>query len=188
MVSAYAASFADLFLAVTALELFSFLDAQTGAGTTASARAPLLAGAAAAAAGALFVATVAFMYHHMSRAAVPGAGAASRRLSGLFISALCASVGTLEYVLYVQEAGGADRGALGLAALRALPAAATAAFFLGMMLIVVAHVRAGGEGGGGAGAGAGHGAVRGPVRLLTNVALGAAAGLVLLITMALGVK
>ena len=46
MVSAYAASFADLFLAVTALELFSFLDPQTGAGTTASAQALLLDGPA----------------------------------------------------------------------------------------------------------------------------------------------
>ena len=100
MVSAHAASFADLFLAVTALGLFSFLDPQTGAGTAAPA--PLDGAAAevwlpaAAAAGALtlFV-TVAFMYHHLSRAGVPVAGVASSRLSGLVISALCASVGTL---------------------------------------------------------------------------------------------
>ncbi|RLN11960.1 hypothetical protein C2845_PM09G05910 [Panicum miliaceum] len=158
MVSAYAASFADLFLAVTALELFSYLDRQTGAGTTA--QAPLLDGAAVvwlpsspAAAGALtlLVATVAFMYHHLSRAAAPVAGASRRRLSGLVIPVLCASAGTLEYALFVQAAGCAGRGAqaraLGLAALRALPAAATAAFLLGMMLIVViAHVRAGGDG------------------------------------------
>ena len=186
MVSAHAASFADLFLAVTALGLFSFLDLQTGAGT---ATPVLLDGAAevwlpAATAGAftLFVATVAFMYHQLSRAGVPGAGAAIRRISGLVISVLCASVGTLEYVLFGQAAGGAQARALGLAALRALPAAATAAFFLGMMLIVVAHVRAGGEGGGGASAGVGP--VQGPVRVLTNVAFGAAAALVLLMAMA----
>ncbi|XP_025812755.1 uncharacterized protein LOC112890114 isoform X1 [Panicum hallii] len=189
MVSAYAASFTDLFLAVTALELFSFLDTQTGAGAATPA---LLDGTAevwlpAAAALTLIVATVAFMYHHLSRAAVPVAGAASRRLSGLVIPVLCASAGTLDYVLFLQAAGGADGGAqaraLGLAALRALPAAATAAFFLGMMLIVViAHVRAGGEGGGGAGAGVRP--VQGPVRVLTNMAFGAAAALVFLMAMA----
>ncbi|CAN6202175.1 unnamed protein product [Urochloa humidicola] len=209
MVSSFAgAAFADLFLAIAALELFSFLDSQTGAGTTASAQqAPLLDSAAevevwawlpsAAAAGLLFIAAVASTYHHLSRRR---AGACNRRrLSGLIVSALCVSVGTLEHLLFAQAAGaggGVDRGgaqaqaarALGVAALRTLPAVATAAFYWGiMMLVFVAHIRAGGEGGGGAAAaGDGHGPVQaGRVRVLTEVAVGAAAALVCMMALAL---
>ncbi|CAN6208336.1 unnamed protein product [Urochloa humidicola] len=204
MLSSFA--FADLFLAIAALELFSFLDPQTGAGTTASAQqAPLLDSAAevevwlpsAAAAGLLFIAAVASTYHHLSRRR---AGACNRRrLSGLIVSALCVSVGTLEHLLFAQAAGaggGVDRGgaqaqaarALGVAALRTLPAVATAAFYWGiMMLVFVAHIRAGGEGGGGAAAaGDGHGPVQaGRVRVLTEVAVGAAAALVCMMALAL---
>jgi hypothetical protein len=84
---------------------------------------------------------------------VAGAGIGRRSISGLVMFLLCVSAGTLEFIVFGQAAGaggGADHGALSLAALRALPATATATFFLGMMLIIVAHVRAGGEGGGGA--------------------------------------
>ena len=73
-------------------------------------------------------------------------------------------------------------GALGLAALGALPFAATATFFLGMMLIIVAHVYIGGEGGGGAVAV--DGLIQGLLCLLTKVVAGAAAALVGLMAMA----
>ncbi|CAN6178897.1 unnamed protein product [Urochloa humidicola] len=189
MVRAFAAAFTDLFLAIAALELFSFLDPQIGVGTTASAQqAPLLDIAAevwmpctsAAAAGFLFViGTVAFTYHHLSHA-----GAGNRRLSGLVMFMLCVSVGTLDYVLFAQAVGGAAQArALGLAALRALPAASVAAFFWGMMLVFVAHVRAGGEGGGG-GNGDGHEPVQWRVRVLSKVAVGAAAALVCMMALA----
>jgi hypothetical protein len=101
---------------------------------------------------------------------------------------LCVSAGTLELVVFGQAAGGdaedhggAQARALALAALRALPAAATGTFFSGMSLIIVAHVRAGGEGGG-TGAVAADGPIQG---ILTKVAAGAAAALVGLMAMAL---
>ena len=166
MVSASAAfAFAYLYLclAFAALELSTFLDSQCGAstGTTTCAEAPLFHSAAEvlpplAAVVVLFVA-VALTYRHLSHRhayAIPKAGAGNgrRSISGLVMFLLCVSAGTLEFIVFGGQAagGGADHGALGLAALGALPAAATATFFLGMMLIIVAHVRAGGEGGGGA--------------------------------------
>jgi len=91
--------------------------------------------------------------------------------------------------LFVAQApggGGAEDGAardLGLAALRELPAAATATFFLGILLIIVGHIRAGGEGGGGAVAAIAP--IEAPVGLLAKMAIGAAAGLVCLMAMAL---
>jgi hypothetical protein len=175
--------------AFTALELVNLLDPQrTGAGTAAAARAPAIRGAApaflplpAAAGGLLllaFLASVAFFYSHLRRAAAAAAaGAGNRRLPELVTFALCASAGFLQFVLFVLQApGGVDHGAareLGLAALRALPTAATATFFLGILLIIVGHIRAGGEGGGGAVAG-----------VLAKMAVGAAAGLFCLMTTA----
>ncbi|RLN12893.1 hypothetical protein C2845_PM09G05900 [Panicum miliaceum] len=175
--------------AFTALELFNLLDPQrTGAGSTAADRAPALRGAVrafpplAAAAWGLsllaFFASVAFIYSHLRRAgAAAAAGAGNRRLPELVTFTLCASAGFLQFLLFVVQApGGVDDGAaraLGLAALRALPAAATATFFLGILLIIVGHIRAGGEGGGGAVAG-----------VLAKMAIGAAAGLVCLMATA----
>ncbi|KAG2610175.1 hypothetical protein PVAP13_4KG181200 [Panicum virgatum] len=194
--AASAAGFVALCAGLIALEIFCFLDPWPGAGTAPSAQAPLLDSALGLlvplGAAAALLAAVASIYRRLSHAAAP-APAAGRRLSGVAIFILCVSAGALHFSLSAQPPGGgagaadhvAQARALGLGALRVLPAAATATFFWGVMLIVVAHVRAGGEGGGGA---AGAGAVQGPVRLLTNVALGAAAGLVLLVTIALGVK
>jgi len=198
MLSAFAAL--CLALAFAALDLFTFLDSQGGAGTMTSA--PLLDIAAEllsplGALGALCVA-VALTYHHLSRrrrhaAAAPvAAGAGNERpaISGLVIFVLCVSAGTLEFIVFGhgQAAGGGGGGgaghgvhahALGLAALRALPAAATATFFLGMMLIIIAHVRAGGA------VVAGDATIQGLLRVLTKVAAGAAAALVGLMAMAL---
>ncbi|CAD6339919.1 unnamed protein product [Miscanthus lutarioriparius] len=201
MVSASAAfGFAYLYLclAFAALELSTFLDSQCGAvtGTTTCAEAPLFHSAAEvlpplAAVVVLFVA-VALTYRHLSHRhayAVPVAGAGNGRRSisgsGLVMFVLCVSAGTLEFIVFGGQAagGGADHGALGLAALRALPAAATGTFFIGMMLIIVAHVRPGGEGGGGAVAADGQ--IQGLLRLLAKVAAGAAAALVVLMAMAL---
>nr|CAB3504492.1 unnamed protein product [Digitaria exilis] len=207
--AASAAGFVDLLAGVIALEIFFLLDPQSaGAGTTTpSPRAPLLDSAAAAlgllvplgAAGALFTAAAVIYRRHMGHAAVPVTGAAAAirrlRLSEVVVFIMCVAAGVLDFFFFVRPAGGAkDHGAqaaraLGMAAHRALPAASTAAFFWGMMLIIIAHVRAGGEGGGGAIAGAGRGANQeGAVRLLTNVAVGAAAGLFFLVTTAFCVR
>ncbi|KAJ1258466.1 hypothetical protein BS78_10G077400 [Paspalum vaginatum] len=190
MASAFAVPFSLLCLAIAALELFYFLDQQPGGGRTPTpAQASLLHSAAEVMPplAALSIA-IACMYHRlMSHAACAG----NRRLSGPVFLVLCVSIGALESILFVRDAGGAGHGAqalraLGLAALRALPAAAAAgAFFVGMTtLVVVAHVRAGGEGGGGD-AVAGDGQIQGPVRLLTKVALEVAAALALLMVVAL---
>ncbi|PUZ61778.1 hypothetical protein GQ55_4G304600 [Panicum hallii var. hallii] len=108
-----------------------------------------------------------FVYRH----ALHGAGAGNRRLTELVAFILCVVVGFLEFFLFVQPAGGAVDGgaqarALGLAALRALPASATATFFLGVAL-VHAHV------------GGGDGPLPEPaVRFLTEMTLEAAAALI----------
>ena len=167
--------------AFTALELVNLLVPQQGAGTTAAAEAPAIRGAVRtflplAAAGGFFT-SVALMYSHLRRRA-GAAGAGNPRLPALVKFTLCASAGFLQFVLFVLQApGGVDHGAareLGLAALRALPAAATATFFLGISLIIVGHIRAGGEGGGGAVAG-----------VLAKMAVGAAAGLFCLMATAI---
>ncbi|KAJ1253934.1 hypothetical protein BS78_K150900 [Paspalum vaginatum] len=174
MASAFAVPFSLLCLAITALELFYFLDQQPGGGRTPTpAQASLLHSAAEVMPplAALSIA-IACMYHRLMSHA---AGAGNRRLSGPVFLVLCVSIGALEYILFVRDAGG-------LAALRALPAAAAGAFFVGMTtLFVVAHVRAGGGGD----AVAGDGPVQGPVRLLTKVALEVAAALALLMVVAL---
>ncbi|XP_066372839.1 uncharacterized protein [Miscanthus floridulus] len=197
MVNVFAAfGFADLCLAFAALDIFTFLDSQCGAGTTTSDQAPLLGSVAEllpplAAVVVLFVA-VALIYHHlMGRrvVAVPvaGAGNGRRSISGLVMFLLCVSAGTLEFIVFghgqAAGGGGAGHGALGLASLRALPFAATATFFFGMMLIIVSHIRAGREGGGGAVSG--DEPIQGPLPPLAKVAAGAAAALVVLMAMAL---
>ncbi|CAL5051661.1 unnamed protein product [Urochloa decumbens] len=201
--AASAAGFINLCAGFMALEIFFFLHPQSGAaraGTTPpSAQAPPLDSTAVelwlplAAAGTLLT-SVAFIYHHMTMSRA--AAANRRRLSEVVIFLLCVSVGVLDIFFFVaQPADGVDRGAqaraLGLGALRALPTAAAANFFWGIMLIIVAHVRAGGEGGGGAVAGAGFfGAIQGHmrIRVLTDIALGAAAGLVFLAIVAFAIK
>ncbi|KAF8783949.1 hypothetical protein HU200_000124 [Digitaria exilis] len=184
-----------LCVAISALELAILLDPQRTPSGTQQAPPPLRGAIWAflplPAVGALF-ASVALVYLHFYRAAAATA-AGHRRLPELVVFMLCASVAFLHFFLFVQEApapGGVDYGheaarELGLAALRALPAAATASFFLGMMLIIVGHIRAGGEGGGGAVAVAGHGPIEAPVvGILVKVASAMAAALVLLMGMA----
>jgi hypothetical protein len=178
--------------AISALELVHhLLDPQQGADTTAAARAQALRDAVGAflplaAAGGLCT-SIALIYRHIAAGAAAGAGAGNRRLPGPVAFILCASAGLLQLLFFtVQAPGTEDHGAaahaLGLAALRALPAAATATYYLGMILIIVGHIRAGGEGGGTAVAG--NGPIEAPVGLLVKMAIGAAAGLVCLMAMA----
>ncbi|CAN6208341.1 unnamed protein product [Urochloa humidicola] len=184
---ASAAGFIDMCVGIMALEIFFLLDPTAPSMATA----PPLDDSAAelllplAAAGTLLT-SVALIYHHLTSRAAAAAAATNRRLSGFAIFLLCVSAGVLDIFFFVvgkPAAGGAvDRGAqaraLGMGALRALPTAAAANFFWGIMLIIVAHV-----------VGAGHGAVQGHMRVLTKVAVGAAAGLVFLVTVAaFGIK
>ncbi|CAN6178896.1 unnamed protein product [Urochloa humidicola] len=131
-----------------------------------------------AAAGGLYAA-VAHVYNSLRQAeeaagAAAGGGGGNRRLSNL-VGFVSAAVGFLELFLFVD-----DVGALGLAAARVLPAASIGNFFLGLVLIILVHIRAGGEGGGGAVAvGDAH------VWLVTKTAFAAAAGLVCLMGIAL---
>jgi len=141
-----------------------------------------------AATGSFFTAA-ALTYRHVHHAGAGGPGAGNRRMSGTLTFMLGAPVCALQFLVFaVQPAGdgGADPGdrarALGLAALRALPAAATLTFYLGMLLIVVGHIRAGGEGGGGVVAG--DEPVPAPVGVLVKMAWAAAAALVCLCIMA----
>ncbi|TVU01817.1 hypothetical protein EJB05_52719, partial [Eragrostis curvula] len=176
-----------LAVSIIALHLLSFLD-HSGTATT-----PQALPAAHNSALQVFlslagmeglVAAVAFIYGEMHRARAAGAGAVNRRISERVTTILCASVSLLFSVLFVQPAGGADDDgaaarALGAVALRALPAAATATFFLGVMLIY-AHVS------NRVGAGAGAGPVPEPaVNLLAKITLGAAVAVVSLMAMAL---
>lgn len=127
--------------------------------------------------------SVGFIYRHLHR------GAGNRRLPEIVPFMLCVCAGVLQFLLFVgasAASGGADvvdhraeARALGLAALRVLPAAATVTFFLGTMLIFAALISAGGEGGGAAAAGEGEEPIQAPVglRLLSRMALAAAAAL-----------
>ncbi|KAG2615939.1 hypothetical protein PVAP13_3NG064150 [Panicum virgatum] len=198
--AAFTAAFADLWAAITAIQLYYLLNLQPEAGASATTASPQASAPVGdfqifqmlVAAGALYAA-VALICRHLHQArqaeatAAAAAGADNRRLSGGVVILLIAAASLLEFSLFVQGVppGGAVDvvGALGLAAFRALPAAATATFFWGMMLIVVAHVRAGGEGGGGALAGEGQ--IQGPVWLITKMALAAAAALVCLMATAM---
>ncbi|KAF8783950.1 hypothetical protein HU200_000125 [Digitaria exilis] len=144
--AASAAGFVDLLAGVITLEIFFLLDPQSaGAGTTTtpSPRAPLLDSALGGllvplgAAGALFTAAAVIYRRHMVHAAVPVTGAAAAirrlRLSEVVVFIMCVAAGVLDFFFFVQPAGGAeDHGAqaaraLGMAAHRALPTAATAA-------------------------------------------------------------
>ncbi|WVZ82096.1 hypothetical protein U9M48_029398 [Paspalum notatum var. saurae] len=192
MGNAAAAAAAALGAAISAAGLVNLRDPQWGGGGAAAAAAqgappPPHGGGGRellllAATGGLLTGA-ALTYRHVHHA-----GAGNRRLPGTLTFTLCASAGALEFLVFVLPAGdggGADPGeqagrALGLAALRALPAAAAVTFYLGMLLIVVGHIRAGGEGGGGVVAG--HEPIPAPVGLtiLTKMALGAAAALLAL--------
>ncbi|CAN6214675.1 unnamed protein product [Urochloa humidicola] len=195
MGNAISASVSALCVAMSAVDLVRLLNPQPGGGTTAAAaQAPAALRSTVlplAAVGGLFT-SVALICRHVHDA---GAGN-QRRLSEVVTVLLCASAGFLDFFLFVAQAqaggsGGVDpAGAaaceLGLApaALRALPAAAAVTFYLGMLLIIIRHIRAGGEGGGGAVAG--NGPVEAPVvGLLAKMAMGAAAGLVCLMAIAL---
>ncbi|CAO1947768.1 unnamed protein product [Urochloa humidicola] len=131
-----------------------------------------------AAAGGLYAA-VAHVYNSLRQAeeaagAAAGGGGGNRRLSNL-VGFVSAAVGFLELFLFVD-----DVGALGLAAARVLlPAASIGTFFLGTVLIILVHIRAGGEGGGGAVVG------DAAVSLVTKMAFAAAAGLICLMGIAL---
>ncbi|KAJ1253936.1 hypothetical protein BS78_K151100 [Paspalum vaginatum] len=155
-----AAAVLDLGAAIIAVECISFFDPRPGAGTAAPAPAPLLDG----------------MFELLLPLAA-GNGRLWRRFT-----VLCTATGALHLFFFVlQPAGGVgDVRALGLAAARALPVSAVACFFLGMVLIILAHIRAGGEGGGGA-----FGVADGQIRFLTRVAFGAAAAVVWLMAMAI---
>ncbi|CAN6202176.1 unnamed protein product [Urochloa humidicola] len=196
MGNAISAAVPVLCAAMSAIELVHLLDPQPGGGTTnaAAAQAPALCSAVRAflplaAVGALFTA-VAHIYRHVHDA---GAGN-RRRLSEVVTFLLCASAGLLDFSLFVAPTapagGAADHPAgaareLGLAALRALPAAAAVTFYLGILLITIRHIRAGGEGGGGDFAGNGPAVEAPAVGVLDKMAIGAAAGLVCLMAIAL---
>ncbi|XP_066371104.1 uncharacterized protein [Miscanthus floridulus] len=176
--------------AMSAVELANLLGPLPGASTTVAAQAPPLHSGVrdllllASAAG--FSVSVTFIYRHVLHQ-----DAGNRRLPEIVSFMSCVCAGVLQFFLFVRAPGGADvdhgeqARALGLAALRVLPAAATVTF-LGTMLIVAAHIRAGGEGGGGAVAVAGEEPMQAPVglRFLSRMALAAAAGLVCLMAIA----
>ncbi|CAL5043992.1 unnamed protein product [Urochloa decumbens] len=179
LTEAFAAAFADLWVAITAINLYYFLNLQpeAGTGTTTTTSAaessssvvdfqmifPILV-----AAGGLYAA-VALVHRSLRQAK------AAADLVG-FVSA---AAGLLELFLFVDDVGALGRS-LGLAAARVLPVASTATFFLGMVLIILVHIRAGGEGGGGA-------VVVGEalVSVVTKMAFAAAAGLVCMMAIAL---
>ncbi|CAL5037379.1 unnamed protein product [Urochloa decumbens] len=183
--------------AIGALELANHLDAtqRTGAGAAAAHQAPPPLGTAAraflpvAAAGCL-CASVAQLHRQLRRRACSAEGAADRRLPWhVAFATLCASAGFLQLLLFVAPGGPggvADRAAaraVGLAALGGVPAVSAVSFFLGMLLIIVGHIRAGGEGGGGAVAG--EGPIEAPVvRILANAATASTAVLLCLTAIA----
>lgn len=119
---------------------------------------------------ALFAA-VSLIFHHLRK----GAAAGDQRLSELVTFMLCASVGILEHVLFVQHVAGVviNVGALGLG----LAVATAVTFFLGVALVLV-YVCS--RSGGGA-----VGGEDGPVvRVLSKSALGAAAAVLGFMAMA----
>ncbi|CAN6208335.1 unnamed protein product [Urochloa humidicola] len=185
LTEAFAAAFADLWAAITAIQLYYSLNLGTTTTTTVASAAQSSASAGdfqmifptLVAAGGLYAA-VAVVYHSLREAEAAGGGG-NRRLSDL-VGFVSAAAGLLQLFLFVG-----DVGALGLAAARVLPAASIATFFLGMALMILVHIRAGGEGGGGAVAGEGPVQVQAPVWLVTKTAFAAAAGLVCLMAIAL---
>ncbi|KAF8783948.1 hypothetical protein HU200_000123 [Digitaria exilis] len=177
-----AAAVPALCAAISALELLGPQRIAAGTTTTtttaAAHQAPALGHAIwpfllpLAAVGGLLT-SVSLIYNHLHRA-VADAGAAriNRRLPELLKLMLCTSVGLLHFFLFILQAP-----ALGLAATRYLPAVATATYFLGVLLIIVGHIRAGGEGGGGGAVVVAGGPIEGPVGvgllLLTKMATAA---------------
>ncbi|KAL6606826.1 hypothetical protein ACP70R_042479 [Stipagrostis hirtigluma subsp. patula] len=193
MVSTDLVAVAAMGAAIAAVELFNLLD-QSSAGTMASAHAPPLDIAVQTllplSVTVAFFTAIALIYQHLHHAATHGGG--DRRLSELVPFVLCASAGILDFFFFcVTPAGGmVDDGALvrafSMAAVQALPAAATVTFFLAVAL-VFAHVRAGGGGDGGF-LGGNAPAPAPAVRLLTKTTLGAGAVLLGLMAMAVNVK
>ncbi|RCV20679.1 hypothetical protein SEVIR_4G074000v4 [Setaria viridis] len=185
LTEALAAAFADLWAAITAIQLYYSINLQPGAGATTTATSADQTAASVGdfqifltlvAAGGLYAA-VALVYRSLHQAEAAGAGGGDRRPSDL-VAFIFAAAGVLEYFLFVD-----DVGALGLAAARVLPAASIGTFFLGMVLIILVHIRAGGEGG--CGAVVGDGPIQAPVWIITKMAFAAAAGLVALMAIAL---
>nr|TKW20261.1 hypothetical protein SEVIR_4G074700v2 [Setaria viridis]TKW20263.1 hypothetical protein SEVIR_4G074700v2 [Setaria viridis] len=172
-------AFFALCVSTVAVQLSSVLDPSATATATSAEASPPLHGAVLQILLPFIVmeaifASAPFLYLHARRAAAAdGGGASNRHLSELGAFILCVAVGLLEHFLFVRPAGGAVDGgaqarrALGLAALRVLPASATATFFLGVGL-VYAHV----------GGSSGNGPVPEPtVRILSEITLEAAAAL-----------
>jgi hypothetical protein len=174
MARALDAAFPAITLALAAVMFFDSLGKLPDLGTTTTAPAEITAApqvvlpVAATATAALFAA-VGLVFHHIHNATA-AAGRGDRRVSDLVISMLCVSAGTLQYVFFVQPAGVLVINLGGALVL----AAAAVTFFIGIAT-VLAHVRAGG------GAAAGDAPV---VRILSTAAQGAAAALVVGISIA----
>ncbi|KAK3131872.1 hypothetical protein QOZ80_6AG0512670 [Eleusine coracana subsp. coracana] len=164
MVRTTSAAFAALSSAFIAIALFPFLLEQmqsTQAATTFGGAVQVFLPLAASLALFAAVSVIHIHLHH----------AAEKRVSELVLFVLCTAVGILEFFLLVLPAGGVNGGGSALGG-----ASAAVVFFLGITL-VIAHIRAGGEGGGGAVEVADGPRVSVPVVLLKKIALGAAIAL-----------
>lgn len=185
--SALSGSFAAVWAAITAIQFYYSLNLhlQPGAGTSTTTTTASTASIAnfqqifltLVAMGTLYAAA-ALVYRSVRRAEAGGAAGGGDRRPADLVAFVSAAAG-VEFFLFVDNVGAA-----GLAAARVLPAASIATFFLGIVLMILLHIRAGGEGGGG-GAVAGDGAVEVLVWVVTKMAFAAAAGLVALMAIAL---
>jgi hypothetical protein len=186
--SALSGSFAAVWAAITAIQFYYSLNLhlQPGAGTSTTTTTASTASIAnfqqifltLVAMGTLYAAA-ALVYRSVRRAEAGGAAGGGDRRPADLVAFVSAAAGVLEFFLFVDNVGAA-----GLAAARVLPAASIATFFLGIVLMILLHIRAGGEGDGG-GAVAGGGAVEVLVWVVTKMAFAAAAGLVALMAIAL---